>query len=145
MTRGRPVIGWREWVHLPDLGGIVVKAKVDTGARTSALHAFDITQDGGDVHFTLHPVQRVARPEVRCTARLVDRRAVRSSSGSAQQRLVIATRIGLLGQVFSIELTLARRDSMGFRMLLGRAAMRGRFLVDPSRSYLAGKPQKGTR
>ncbi len=133
------VIGWREWVGLPDLG-VTIKAKVDTGARTSALHAEDVVVEGDLAHFTVLPVQRDDDLLVRVTAPIVDRRQVRSSSGAAEERLVVRTRAQLHGRVWPIELTLARRDVMGFRMLLGRAAVRRRFLVDPGTSYTAGWP-----
>lgn len=131
------VIGWREWVRLPDLG-IVVKAKVDTGARTSAIHATDIERQGDVVHFTVHPHQRDDDDATRVSAPLVDVREVRSSSGATSERYVVRTPVTLHRRRWTIELTLASRDDMGFRMLLGRTAVRGRFLVDPGVSYLAG-------
>lgn len=131
------VVGWREWVHLPDLGDAVVKAKVDTGARTSAIHATDIVRDGPRVSFTLHPHQRDDEDAVRVSAPLVDVRDVRSSSGETDERYVVRTTIHLHRRRWAIELTLANRDDMGFRMLLGRTAVRGRFLVDPAVSYLS--------
>jgi hypothetical protein len=138
-----PVIGWREWVALPDLGVPSVKAKVDTGARTSSLHAFNIdryTEDDIEyVRFDIHPVQRSSKETVRAVAAVHDVRSVRSSSGRAQERIVIVTPVTVLGETWNIELTLARRDKMGFRMLLGRQAIRRRFLVDPGASYAGGK------
>ena len=143
-TRRRARIGWREWVSLPDLGVARVKAKIDTGARSSALHAFAVERvrrRGKDlVRFAIHPLQRSSRREVVAEAEMVDERIVRSSNGVHALRPVILTRVELLGEAWPIELTLASRDEMGFRMLLGRQAMRGRFLIDPGRSYLAGKP-----
>lgn len=137
--RALPTIGWREWVGLPDLGIAQIKAKVDTGARSSSLHAFDIepfSRDGVDwVRFRVHPVQRDASVTVAAEAKVLDRRSVRSSSGRAAMRPVIITRVALLGVTWPIELTLANRDAMGFRMLLGREAFRSRFLVDAGGSY----------
>lgn len=142
-------IGWREWVALPQLGITSIKAKVDTGARTSSLHAFDIERfrrKGVDmVRFSVHPEQRTRNHSVTVEAPLVDRRPVKPSSGEAEVRLVILTEVEILGRVTRVELNLTRRDSMGFRMLLGRQAIRGRFLVDPGRSFLNGRRVKGTR
>lgn len=137
------VIGWREWIRLPDLGGVQIKAKVDTGARTSALHAWNIKKNerGGKhyVEFDLHPLQRDNKHIVRCSAPLVDRREIRSSSGEAQERYVIQTIAEMGVYRWPIELSLTRRDEMGFRMLLGRTAMKGRFLINPQKSFLMGK------
>lgn len=133
------VVGWREWVTLPDLG-VTVKAKVDTGARTSAIHATDIDVDGEVVHFTVFPHQRDDADPRRVSAPLVDLREVRSSSGEADHRPVVRTAVTLHRRRWTIELTLANRDDMGFRMLLGRTGIRGRFMVDPGVSYLAGRP-----
>jgi hypothetical protein len=138
---GGLVVGWREWVTLPELG-ITVKAKVDTGARTSAIHAVDVARDGELVTFTVHPHQRDDDDPVRVTLPLVDVREVRSSSGEAVERHVVKTWAKLGRRRWQIELTLASRDEMGFRMLLGRTAVRGRFLVDPAASYLGGVPPR---
>jgi hypothetical protein len=135
-----PVVGWREWVALPGLGIGRIKAKVDTGARSSALHALDletVERDGGTwVRFTVLPIQRSHQGEVRVEAPLVDRRSVRSSSGRAEMRPVIRVDVEVGGLRFPVEMTLTRRDQMGFRMLLGRTAIRRRFVVDAGRSYL---------
>lgn len=145
----RRVIGWREWVSLPGLGIETVKAKVDTGARTSSLHAFAVQELRRGKHelvrFKLQPEQRSANHAVWAEAPLCDRRTVTPSSGHAELRPVIVTTIELLGERWEVELTLTRRDAMGFRMLLGRQAIRGRFLVDPGRSYLNGRRARGTR
>ena len=137
------LIGWREWIRFPDLGIESIKAKVDTGARTSSLHAFDLKEiphDGGTrVRFTIHPEQRRLDPTVRVELPLVGRRRVRDSGGKAEMRPVVKADIELLGERWPIELTLTRRDVMGFRMLLGRQAIRGRFLVDPGGSFYGGK------
>ncbi|HHP7237873.1 ATP-dependent zinc protease family protein [Longibacter sp.] len=142
-----PVIGWREWVSLPDLRVPTIKAKVDTGARTSALHAYEIErfeQGGIDrVRFNIHPVQRSTEKTVHAEATVHDVRSVRSSSGKEQERIVIVTPVTVLAHTWEIELTLARRDKMGFRMLLGRQAIRRRMLVDPAASYAGGKPTRG--
>ncbi len=141
-----PVIGWREWVGLPDLGIKAIKVKVDTGARSSSLHAFDLHRfkRGGVtwVRFQIHPVQRRNDPVITTEAPVFAFRSVRSSSGKATVRPVIITRVSLLGVAWPIELTLANRDEMGFRMLLGREAFRQRFLVDAGRSYYGGRPKR---
>lgn len=136
------VLGWREWVALPELGVDAIKAKLDTGARTSSLHAFRLrrfTREGeAMVRFEIHPVQRSTAGAREVEARVVDERPVRSSSGQQEVRPVILTQVEVGGERWSIELTLARRDAMGFRMLLGRQALRHRAVVDPGRSFLAG-------
>ncbi len=145
----KPVIGWREWVSLPELGIVAVKAKVDTGARTSALHAYDIHlfRRGGRrmVRFKVHPLQRNTRRTVEAEAPVLDQRTVKSSTGHEHERIVIQTEVVVGGQRRPIELTLASRDAMGFRMLLGRQAIRGHFTVDPGRSYFGGKPSREDR
>lgn len=137
------VLGWREWVSLPDLGIDKIKAKVDTGARTSALHAFDVNlveEDGKKiVYFRLHPKQRDTQTEVECRAPLLDKRKVRDSGGHSEWRYVIQTSMKMGSEIHKIEMTLTNRDSMGFRMLIGRTAMRGHYLVDPGKSYLMKK------
>lgn len=139
-------LGWREWVQLPVLGVSSIKAKLDTGARTSAIHAFDLrefVQDGVEtVRFEIHPVQRSSAASVQAEAVVVDRRAVRSSGGHAELRPVIMTTLRIGDAEWPIEVTLTRRDAMGFRMLLGRQALRGRAVVDPGRSYQAGGRSK---
>lgn len=144
-----PVIGWREWVALPELGVDRIKAKVDTGARSSSLHAFEIERfrrkGVSMVRFTVHPVQRTSRGTVRAEAEVVDQRKVKTSSGVESLRWVIMPEVELMGQRWPIEITLTRRDAMGFRMLLGRQAIRGHFLVDPGRSFLAEKSVISTR
>lgn len=142
-----PVIGWREWVRLPDLGVKRIKAKVDTGARSSSLHASDIQQYdvNGEtfVRFKIHSRQRDPQSKlIAAEAKVIDMRSVKSSSGETTTRPVIVTDIELLGQTWSVELTLANRDEMGFRMLLGREAFRGKFLVDAGKSFYGGKRKK---
>lgn len=140
-----PIIGWREWVGLPDLGIRSIKAKVDTGARSSSLHAFDaeLFRNGGEewVRFKVHPIQRRDSTVIQLESKVLDTRSVRSSSGTAEVRPVIMTPVTLLGVTWPVELTLANRDQMGFRMLLGRQAVRRRFLVDAGNSYFGGKPK----
>jgi len=141
-----PVIGWREWVGLPDFGIRSIKVKVDTGARSSSLHAFEprvFERDGEKwVRFQVHPVQRTKDKAVEVEAKVLEFRSVRSSSGIALMRPVIVTNVTLLGTTWPVELTLASRDEMGFRMLLGREAFRQRFLVDAGKSYYSGKPKR---
>ncbi|MEZ5246885.1 MAG: RimK/LysX family protein [Acidimicrobiales bacterium] len=138
----RAVLGWREWVALPDCGVSRIKAKIDTGARTSALHAFRLEEfvEGDTLwaRFEVHPDQRSSRNALTVIAPIVEHRRIRSSNGTVQSRPVIETTLEVLGQRFTIDLTLTNRDEMGFRMLIGRAALRRRFLVDPSRSYYGG-------
>ena len=145
----KPIIGWREWVSLPKLGIPAIKVKIDTGARSSALHAFDMEifrNRGRDmVRFIVHPFQRNNRNRILAEVELLDHRMVRSSSGDAKMRPVILTELMLMGQRRSIELTLIDRSTMGFRMLLGREAIRGGYVVDPNRSYLAGKGSQRQR
>jgi hypothetical protein len=135
-----PTLGWREWIALPELEIPRIKVKVDTGARSSSLHAYDIevfSRGRRDfVRFTVHPVQRETKTTIHCVAELYEHRHVKSSSGHREYRPIIRTELELGGERWPIDLTLTTRDAMGFRMLLGREAIRNRFLVDPGRSYL---------
>ena len=136
-------LGWREWVDLPELGLTSIKAKVDTGARTSALHAFEVRQFDFDgrrkVEFSMHPRQKDNDTVVTCRADVIDERVVRDSGGHAEKRWVIETPVNIGGETWPIEITLTARDDMLFRMLLGRTAIRKRAVVDPARSYVVGK------
>ena len=136
------IIGSEEWCALPTLGIPAIKVRVDSGARTSALHAFSIKTFNRDdalwVSFEVHPLQHDRRTIVRCEAPVVDKRMVKSSTGIAEKRYVIRTPLQHDGQIWEIELTLTNRDSMGYRMLLGREAMVGRVLVDPAAGFLGG-------
>lgn len=141
-----PVIGWREWVGLPDFGIKAIKVKVDTGARSSSLHTSGLREFERDgekwVQFDVHHIQRKIERTVNAEAKVFEYRSIRSSSGKAVLRPVIITNLELLSITWPVELTLADREKMGFRMLLGREAFRGRFLVDAGNSYYGGKPTR---
>lgn len=143
MEQKKTMIGWREWLALPDLGIWAVKAKIDTGARTSALHTHALEAFERDgilkVKFSVRPLQRRKDIEVQCEAAVVDQRRVTSSDGQTEKRYVIRTDAAMGEIRWPIELTLTNRKSMRFRMLLGRAAMSGLLLVDPAKSYLIGR------
>jgi len=141
----KPTIGWREWVTFPQLGIDHIKAKIDTGARTSALHAWNIQpfeRDGEQwVQFQLHPNQRDNRTVVSCAARVTDRREVRNTGGKQEMRYVITTGVTLGNVSWPIEVTLTNRDKMGFRLLLGRSAVKNRFLINAGSSYKSQRTQ----
>ena len=137
---GQFELGWEEWLALPDLGLPAIKAKVDTGARTSALHAFQVESFQRDnqewVRFSIHPIQGQDQVS-HCEAVVLDRRVVTDSGGHKEERPVILTHIELGGRRWPIEITLTDRENMKFRMLLGRTAM-GEIAVDPTASFLLG-------
>ena len=139
----RLVIGWREWVSFPILGIEKIKAKIDTGARTSAIHAFGIREferDGQSfVEFLLHPAQRRKIPEIQCCAPVKEKRMITSSNGAKSERYIIETVLGIGEHSWPIELSLAKRDQMGFRVLLGRQAIRGKCIIDAGSSFKFGK------
>ncbi|PSO48815.1 MAG: ATP-dependent zinc protease [Cyanobacteria bacterium SW_9_44_58] len=146
MSKQLPLIGWREVIALPQLNIPNIKAKIDTGARSSALHAYDIElyQEQGQsmLRFRVHPYQRNTQDTIETQAKLLEMRQVRNSGGVAQLRPVIETIVKLGETERLIELTLTSRDVMGFRMLLGRQAVRNQFLVDPGRSFLLSTPRE---
>jgi len=143
------VIGWREWVSLPELGIKTVKAKVDTGAKTSTLHAIDVEihKRGTKkyVSFAIHPYQKDNHYTVRAEAELYEERHIKDSGGKVTIRPVIRTEIKIGKVVKQIELTLINRDEMGFRMLIGREAIKGQYLVNPMRSFLSRKKKRKKR
>ena len=135
------ILGWEEWVALPELGLPAIKAKVDTGARTSALHAYYAKpfSRSRKIKFGIHPIPRRDDIAVECTARLIDQREVRSSNGEREQRYVIETTIQIGDREWPIEVTLTNRNTMTYRMLLGRQAIADGILVDPASSFLQPK------
>ena len=139
------IVGWREWVGLPQAGVEQMKAKIDTGARSSSIHAFDLEpfeRDGAEwVRFSIHPWQSNDEDAVVLERPVVDERHVRSSSGNSEERLVVELEIVLARRRLTIEVTLSRRDEMGFRMLIGRETLRHGYLVDPAESYLGPRPK----
>ncbi len=147
MSLSSITVGWREWAVLPELGIPAVKVKVDTGARTSALHAIDIVRekvDGLDVvSFTVQPVQRNKTVTIRAQAPLVDIRSVSDSGGHTESRYVISSKLILGNLERDIDITLTERNSMLFRMLIGRTALAEGVVVDPAASFLCGR--KSTR
>ena len=140
MTADLQVVGWREWASLPDLGIGRIKAKIDTGARSSVIHAFAIERlPGGRVRFGVHPRRRSTAKEVWCEAQLREERLVADSGCHREMRPFIRTPVKVGAVVWDVDLSLTDRDSMLFRMLLGRNAIAGRFRVDPSASFLMGR------
>lgn len=145
MVRQRPTtIGWREWVELPDLGITEMKAKIDTGADNSSLHAFNLTRIEVDgvphVRFEVHPRQRKRKPALRCQAEVVMERKVKNPGGRTELRPVIRTRLIVAGREIDALVNLTVRDEMTFRLLLGRRTIRRQFLVDPGKSYVGPRP-----
>ncbi|MBP8156801.1 MAG: ATP-dependent zinc protease, partial [Flavobacterium sp.] len=144
MLQSKIILGSEEWCSFPELGIPTIKARVDSGAKTSALHAINIApfkKEGQNwVKFDINPIQNNVKTVIHCEAPLVDKRVVKSSSGFREERYVIQTNLEIGNSNWLIEMTLTNRDSMGFRMLLGREAMSGRVLVDPEQQYLLGQP-----
>ncbi len=140
------IVGNAEWCALPELNLPAIRARIDSGAKTSSIHAYNITQFERDnsswVSFEVHPIKKDNATVVFCEAELVDRREVKSSNGTTEKRFVIKTPFSINDQTWDIELTLTNRDSMGFRMLLGREAMQERILIDPSSKSIFGKVTK---
>lgn len=145
-TNKRATIGWREWVSLPELGIKEIKAKVDTGADNSSLHAFVMErfeEDGRSmVRFEVHPHQRKKKPSIPCVAEIVGERMVKNPGGRAERRPIIRTTLIVAGEEFEALVNLTTRDEMTFRMLLGRRTVRRNFVIDPGRSYLGERPSK---
>jgi len=143
------IAGWREWVGIPAAGIPWIKAKLDTGARSSSVHAYDVEVVGeGDderVRFRIRPWQESEDDAVVVERPVHDRRLVRSSSGHAEERIVVILEIALMGRIVPAEVTLSNRDAMGFRMLIGREALRRGFVVDSARSFLGGRAPKEVR
>ena len=144
MLQEKVIVGSEEWCSFPSIGIPTIKARVDSGAKTSALHAINIApfiKDGENwVKFDINPIQNNVKTIIHCESKLIDKRIVKSSSGFREQRYVIGSELEIGGKNWPIEITLTNRDSMGFRMLLGREAMSGRVLVDPAQKYLLGEP-----
>jgi len=137
------ILGCQEWLNLSSIDIPLIKARVDSGAKTSSLHAFNIRtieEEGKNyVRFDVNPIQNNKKVTIRCKAPLLDRRVVKSSSGDSEKRYVIKVPVTLGGETGEIEVTLTNRDSMGYRMLLGREAMKGKFIVDPEKHFQMGK------
>jgi len=144
------LLGWREWFSIPEIGISRIKAKIDTGARTSCLHTcgLEVYRDGdgvGRVRFTVHPLPKRPSLTVECDRPLVSSRLVRDSGGHEEERPFIRIPVTMGHHTWEVEFSLTSRDNMKFRMLLGRTAVKGRFLVNPDLSYQIGKPLRRSR
>jgi ribosomal protein S6--L-glutamate ligase len=147
VKKTKKIIGWKEWFSLDCIALPAIKGKIDTGAKTSALHAFNIEtfyiEDVEYVRFDIHPLQKNKRLVRSCISRVIDRRMVSDSSGKKEKRIVIKSDLKIGDKKIRVELTLTNRDNMSFRMLLGREAiMRAKMIVDISKSFVQGKLKK---
>lgn len=147
MNKTKKTIGWKEWFGLDCLSLPAIKGKIDTGAKTSSLHAFNIEnfyiEDVEYVKFDIHPLQKNKKLVRTCVSRVIDQRMVSDSGGKKEKRFVIKSDLKIGEKKFRIEITLANRDTMAFRMLLGREAIKqAKMMVDPSKSFLQGKPKR---
>lgn len=145
-SRGKPPlhIGWCEWVALPSLGVDAIRAKIDTGAKISAIHVWRLRETVIDgvphAEFYLHPLEGMTKPEIACSAPVAGRRVIKSSNGLGSRRLIIRTRLRMGKRSWPIDLSLADRDQMGFRLLIGRDALGERALIHPARAHMLGEP-----
>lgn len=144
MQEKKHIVGWREWLSLPDLDIPAIKVKIDSGARTSALHTFKLErkkENGKDIaEFFIHPIRKNTDLMIKCKSEIIDSRIVKDSGGHSEERFIIMTKVALKGLEWDIEVSLTNRDDMLFRMLLGRTAMvNANINIDPSESYLFGK------
>jgi len=148
-THSNTLAGWREWVQLPDVGVPWIKAKLDTGAQTSSIHAYNVEAFDRDgvawVRFHIRPWQRSDADEAEVERPVHDVRRVRSSSGHVQERFVVLLPLVLIGHEVTAEVTLSNRDAMGFRMLIGREALSRGFVVDSARSFLGDRAPRPMR
>ncbi|MCI5072719.1 RimK/LysX family protein [bacterium] len=146
MKKNLNIIGWREWIALPELEIEKIKAKVDSGARTSSLHAHKLKlikkSDGDYAQFFVHPHQDSSKDKVFCEAKIIEYRNIKSSNGLTEKRPIVQTIIKIMDQSWLINLSLTNRDEMGFRMLLGRTSISKRFLIDVSKSFITSKGVK---
>lgn len=137
-------IGWCEWAALPALGVDAIRAKIDTGARLSAIHVWRLAETSVDgvphAEFLLHPLEGMRRPEIACLVPIAGRRVIKSSNGIGARRLIIRTRLKMGKRSWPIDLSLADRDQMGFRLLIGRDALCDRALIHPAREHMLGEP-----
>lgn len=144
--KDRNTIGWREWVQIPEFGITEIKAKIDTGADNSSLHAFNMKRFDRDgvpyIRFEVHPRQRSRRPSITCEAEVVMDRLVKNPGGRSELRPVIRTRLVVAGHEIDALVNLTTRDEMTFRLLLGRRTVRNHFIVDPGKSYLGERPTR---
>ena len=145
----KQTIGWKEWLSLPELGIQAIKAKIDTGARTSSLHTYQLEKfkrQGKDfVRFKIHPLQKRSDISVSCESEIIDVRVVKDSGGHGEERFFIKTPIKLNDKIWDIEMSLTNRENMMFRMLLGRTGLvSGNLIVDSAIDYTVGKDIAGS-